>query len=69
MFGQPKNTFGQSTSGGFFGQSAFSKPTNTFGTFGQQNQTVFGAQPATTGLFGTTPQTSAPQSSFGNFTL
>ena len=75
MFGAPKNTFGQSTSGSFFGQSAFAKPTNTFGnnTFGQQNQTVFGAQPAT-GLFGTTAQqTPAPQSSFGgklaNFTI
>jgi len=72
MFGAPKNTFGQTTSGSFFGTSAFAKPTNTFGnnTFGQQNQTVFGAQPATGvggGLFGSTPQqpTPAPQSSFG----
>lgn len=70
MFGAPKNTFGQASSGSFFGQSAFTKPTNTFGnnTFGQQNQaTVFGTpQPAQTGLFGSTVQpTSAPQSSFG----
>lgn len=75
MFGAQKNTFGQTTSGSFFGQSAFAKPTNTFGnnTFGQQNQTVFGAQPSTQvgvggGLFGSTAQqqpTPAPQSSFG----
>lgn len=68
MFGQaPKNTFGQANSGSFFGQSAFAKPTNTFGTntFGQQNQTVFGAaQPTNTGLFGSTAA-STPQSSFG----
>ncbi|XP_070502956.1 nuclear pore complex protein Nup98-Nup96 [Chironomus tepperi] len=75
MFGAQKNTFGQTTSGSFFGQSAFAKPTNTFGnnTFGQQNQTVFGAQPSTGvgvggGLFGATQQpTPAPQSSFGGF--
>lgn len=78
MFGGQKNTFGtptqtpafssfnpqQQNTG--FGQSAFSKPGGTFGapTFGQQNNSVFGAQQAPgTSLFGATnpPQ----QQSFG----
>lgn len=73
MFGGSKNTFGQPTSTpGFsafntpqqntgFGQSAFAKPAGSFGqpTFGQQQTSVFGAQPAAgTSLFGTT---STPQ--------
>lgn len=67
MFGQQKNTFGTGAatpafSG--FGQSAFAKPANTFGnTFGQQNSSVFGAQP--TGLFGSTSQANPQQPSFG----
>lgn len=72
MFGGSKNTFGQPTTGAFsgFGQSAFSKPANTFGTntFGQQNQSVFGApqQPSSSGLFGATANPTTPQSTFGS---
>lgn len=73
MFGGSKNTFGQpTTTQGFssfstpqqntgFGQSAFAKPAGTFGannTFGQPQNSVFGAQPTPgTSLFGaSTPQ-------------
>lgn len=73
MFGGSKNTFGQPTNTpGFsafntpqqntgFGQSAFAKPAGTFGatnSFGQQQNSVFGAQPTPgTSLFGaSTPQ-------------
>lgn len=74
-----KNTFGQTpASSSFstfnpqqqqntgFGQSAFSKPGGAFGTsFGQQNTSVFGAQPATaTSLFGATNPTQ--QQGFGS---
>jgi hypothetical protein len=71
MFGGSKNTFGQPTTGAFsgFGQSAFVKPANTFGTntFGQQNQSVFGAQqPTSSTLFGSTAPATTPQSTFGS---
>lgn len=71
MFGGSKNTFGQPSTGAFsgFGQSAFAKPANTFGanTFGQQpNQSVFGAQPQSAGLFGASTAATTPQANFGS---
>lgn len=60
-FGQPSATpafssFNQQQPATGFGQSAFAKPAGGFGTsFGQQNNSVFGAQPAAgTSLFGAT---------------
>lgn len=82
MFGGNKNTFGQQpATPGFsafnpqpqqntgFGQSAFAKPGGAFGgaSFGQQNTSVFGAQPAAgTSLFGSQqPQQQPQQQGFG----
>lgn len=60
MFGGSKtntpafSSFNQQQPTTGFGQSAFAKPAGGFGTaFGQQNTSVFGAQPAAgTSLFG-----------------
>lgn len=81
MFGGSKNTFGQQSAtpafssfnpqpqqNAGFGQSAFSKPAGAFGaSFGQQNSSVFGAQPAPgTSLFGSTnPAQQQQQTAFG----